>query len=173
MLKEAFRQKGLYVQGNAGFLPLRPNRFDYAIVECALSPFDNQVKCLRNIWLALRDGGKIAMTDMLIEEELPTDFAGAVGQIACLAAAHSAEGYTQLLADAGFMGVAFEDHSDSLVKMVHDIRRKIFAMELMDKLRPQPFTNEIDFDRARTLIDKSLELLGKGKLGYGAFIAEK
>ena len=97
---------------------------------------------------------------------------GLLAWVACIAAARYIDDYTHFLEHAGLTVDRIEPHDDTLSAMVHDIRSKLFAAELLVKLK-QITLPSVDFDQARSLARAAADAIRARHFGYALFIATK
>ena len=98
-----------FIQGSADDLPNDENSFDGLTCECAVSTFADQQKVAQEFFRVLKPGGIFGMTDMVLNGELPAEFAEKVAPWTCMAKALTTDGYRELFESAGFEFVAYED----------------------------------------------------------------
>ena len=97
------------VLGDAHALPLASGAYDAVLVECAVSTFADPAAALAGIARALRPGGQLAMTDVVLRRDLaPPAVAAAVDR---LTGARTVPGYVALLEAAGLQVVRVEDRA--------------------------------------------------------------
>ena len=89
-----------------------------------------------------------------------------------MADARSADEYAQYLRGAGLWIDRIEPHDDALTAMVHDIRTKLLAVELLVKLK-QVNLPSLDFEQTRTLARAAADAVKDGRFGYALIIATK
>jgi arsenite methyltransferase len=143
---------------------------DVLVCECALCTFPDQTAALGGFAGAIRDGGRVAISDVVIDRDrLPDELAGVVGAIACVASARSIEGYVGLMQDAGLRVIDIERHDDAVVEMIEriDARLAFLAMAgggTIAGLDPAP---------AREIARVALEAARDGVIGYALMTAER
>ena len=114
-----------FVHGSADSLPFEDTSFDGLICECAVSTFADQPKVASEFFRVIKPGGVFGMTDMVVNGELPAEFAEKVAPWTCMAKALTSAGYDQLFSQAGFELIDNQDHSHTLLEMATDIKRKL------------------------------------------------
>jgi SAM-dependent methyltransferase len=158
------RREGPAIRGDAIQLPFREGSMRGVLVECALSTLGDQPRALAEIRRVLAPGGVLALSDMILEGPLPPDFDAAFAKVACLAGAHGRQGYLSLLGAAGFPRVSHVDCAEHL---------RSFLDLMDDRLRGVEVVLGSRFELVRRHLSTARELLGDGRLGYAAFIADR
>ena len=120
----------------------------------------------------LRRHGRLGMTDVTISRPLPEDIQSLLAWVACLTGAGSPELYVSILRDAGFTEFLVEDKRDSLLEMVKNVRHKLMGVELAIGLGKLEL-GDLDLTKAKTLAQRSKELIENGVIGYTLFKANK
>ncbi len=161
-----------FEQGDAECLTSADEQFDGVICECAFCTFPNKYAAAREFARVLRPGGKVGLTDLTRSGEVPPELQGLLAWIACIADARHVDEYAHYLEYAGLTVDHIEPHDDALSTMVHDIRAKLFAAELLVKLK-QINLPSVDFDQARSLARAAADAVKARRFGYTLFIATK
>lgn len=154
-----------FERGDSERLPFADASFDAIICECAFCTFPNKPAAALEFFRVLKPGGRIGLSDMTRAHELPPDLNTLMCWVACIADAQSADGYVDLLRNAGFDIAAVEHHDDALREMVHQIRMKILGLEIavgLEKLR----VPDLDLTAAKRLSASALQAVSQGYLGY-------
>ena len=162
----------VFSQGDAELLPLDDESFDAVISECSFCTFPNKAKAATEIARVLRPQGQYGMTDITISESLPNDIQSLLTWVSCVAGAGKPDQYVSILEKAGFGGFTIEDHSDVLLALIDDIRRKLLGVEIfagLGKLDLQGF----DMNEAKRLAKRGIELIKKRTIGYTLIITSK
>lgn len=161
-----------FEQGDAERLALADQQFDAVICECAFCTFPNKYAAAAEFARVLRPGGKVGLTDLTRSGSVPPELQGLLAWIACIAAACHIDDYSHFLEHAGLTVNLIEPHDDALSAMVNDIRTKLFAAELLVKLK-QITLPSVDFDQARPLARAAADAIKAGHFGYVLFIVTK
>ena len=93
------------MQGSAAAIELEDESFAGLTCECAVSTFADQTAVAKEFFRVLKPGGVFAMTDMVVNAELPADFSEKAAPWTCVGKALSLDGYQQLFEQAGFESV--------------------------------------------------------------------
>ena len=103
---------------------------------------------------------------------MPPELQGLLAWIACIADALRVDEYVHYLANGGLTVERIEPHDDALSILVHDIRTRLFAAELLVKLK-QIDVPSIGFEQAKSLARAAAEAVKAGRFGYTLIIATK
>lgn len=124
-----------FVKGDIEALPLESNLADHIISNCVINLSLNKGAVFQEAYRVLKSGGKLAISDVVLEEELP-DFVknSLAGHVACVAGAEKIETYLKYVSDAGFKDIKIES-------------KKTFPLEIMmaDPM-VQKIAKQMDFD---------------------------
>jgi len=95
-----------FVKGDIENLPLADNISDHIISNCVINLSLNKDKVYSEAYRVLKKGGKLSISDIVLEKELP-DFVkdSLAGHIACVSGAEKLETYLQYVKDAGFTNI--------------------------------------------------------------------
>lgn len=108
-------------------LPFPDNSFHGALAECVISLLPQPAHTLDEIHRVLKKDGKLAVTDMTVDDSLPADLAEAVAPWTCLEGARSEADWVSLF-DASKMQLEhIIDESRGLVSLITDLKRRLLA----------------------------------------------
>jgi arsenite methyltransferase len=101
-------RKGNY--GNVEFrlgeienLPVGDNEVDVIISNCVINPSPDKKSVFREAFRALRSGGRLTVSDIVLLEELPAEIKNSVAAyVGCLAGAVTKKEYLEAIQGAGF-----------------------------------------------------------------------
>ena len=161
-----------FVEGSADDLPFEDGQFDGVVCECAVSTFADQSKAAKEFFRVLKPGGVFGMTDMVLNGELPKDYAEQVAPWTCMAKALDADGYSQLFSDAGFELIDNQDHSHTLLEMATDIKRKL-VMAGVGKALGAIGSLGMSLSEMRSMLSKSTELVRAETIQYRLLLFRK
>ena len=149
--------------------------FDFVICECALCTFPNMHTAVSEMHRVLKEGGKVGITDVIIENELPEGLNNIVSHVLCIAGAKSKDGYKDILVEGNFSDVEFEDHSYTLEEIMKRTKKLIFGWDFINKISDSGLDKIFDITPkdAKELIDLGFLELEKGTFGYGLFLGVK
>ena len=161
-----------FIQGSADALPFDENSFDGLTCECAVSTFAEQSKVAEEFFRVLKPGGVFGMTDMVLEGQLPDEFAEKVAPWTCMAKALTNSGYQQLFESAGFESVAVEDHSHTLLELATDMKRKLVMAGMGKALGALPSLG-MNLSEMRSMLAEATRLVKAGSVQYGLLVFKK
>lgn len=161
------------VRGDAHAIPFDEAAFDAVLCECALSTFFDQPTALREIRRVLRRGGRLAISDMAIEGEIPATLREWVHTGTCLSRALTAEAYVRALEDAGLRVVDRWDASAGLREMLRRIKRNLVGAAFAAASGQLGSAPRIDMKYARDVLREATRVVDAGIVRYVAIIAER
>ena len=98
-----------FLKGTIEEIPLPAEAVDVVISNCVINLSADKGRVLREAFRVLRPGGRFAVSDVVVEGELPDDVRRSTELwVGCLAGALEEDTYRGLLVGAGFEGVGFE-----------------------------------------------------------------
>ena len=159
--------------GDAHALPFGDAEFDALLCECALSTFLDQAGALAEMRRVLRPGGRIAVSDMIIEGEVPAGLAEWVHTGTCLGRALSVVGYQRALTDVGFRVTARRAVPGALHELLRRIKRNLVGAALAAASGNLGVNARIDVREGRTVLRAAEDALAAGVVSYGVFVAER
>lgn len=161
-----------FVQGSADAIDMLDQTFDGVTCECAVSTFADQPAVAKEFFRVLKPGGVFAMTDMVVNGDLPSDFAEKAAPWTCVAKALSMEGYRDLFQQAGFELVQSEDHSHTLLDLATEMKRKL-VMAGMGKALGALRSLDMNLREMRAMLTQSTELVKADTIQYGLLLFKK
>jgi arsenite methyltransferase len=115
-------------QADAHDLPFSDQEMDGILAECSFSLFARQRTVLSEARRVLRPGGKLAVTDMAVNGQLPGDFSTVIAPWTCLVEARDRVSWTNLFEETGFRIQAFSDESEGLIRLAVQVKRKLLVL---------------------------------------------
>ena len=98
-----------FLKGHIEQIPLPDESVDVIISNCVINLSGDKPRVLREAFRVLKPGGRFAVSDVVVQGELPTELRKSMELWAgCIAGALEENTYRQLLADAGFLNVGVE-----------------------------------------------------------------
>lgn len=160
-------------RGDAHAIPFEAAGFDAIVCECALSTFADQRAALREMHRVLRPGGRVAVSDMVVEGPIPEALLPWVDLGTCLARARTLAVYERLLEGAGFRVLKTWDARDALFEILGRIKRALVGFALARSSGQLPDGLVLDVKKGRDLVREAEAAVRSGAIGYGALIAER
>ncbi len=157
-----------FVHGRADELPFDDACFDAVLCECAVSTFPDKPRVAAEMFRVAREGGQIAISDVVVERELPSELSQAIGPWACVHQALTSEGYRSLFADAGARLGESHDESSTLLELEASLKRRLLVVGL-GQISGAIGNVEFDLAGVRTLLARGRESVTSGDLQYWRF----
>jgi ubiquinone/menaquinone biosynthesis C-methylase UbiE len=149
--------------------------FDFVVCECALCTFPNSETAVKEMFRVLKPGGKVGITDVVIERELPESLNNIVSMVLCIAGARSRDGYMKILEEGGFNNIEYEDQSHYVNELMEKAKKLVVGWDLLNKISDSGLDKIFDItpEKAKELLEVGFGELEKGTFGYGMFIGSK
>ncbi len=161
-----------FEQADAEQLPFAAETFDAIVCECAFCTFPTKTAAAAEFARVLRPGGRVGLSDLTRDGELPSELDTLFGWVACIADAQPIERYTAYLQSAHLDVEWVEPHNDALVALVDEIRGKLLGAQVLTKLGKLDFPID-DFSQAHHIARAATQSIREGKLGYALIVATK
>ena len=161
------------LRGDAHQIPLEDGSFDALLCECALSTFVDQTQALREFLRVLKPGGRVAITDMAVEGELPETLRGWVHTGTCLAGALTRENYRKQLESAGLSLVTEWDASAALGELLRRIKRNLDGAAFAAATGNLGRSLKLDLQYGKSVLKQAEQAVAAGLIRYTALIAER
>ena len=103
-----------FIKGEIESIPLPDNSIDTIVSNCVINLSPDKDQVLHEAFRVLRPGGRLAVSDIVVDGDLirlpvsEAQIRAALSWAGCIAGALTIEQYRQLLVDAGFTNVAIE-----------------------------------------------------------------
>lgn len=161
-----------FKQLRAEEIPADLGPFDGVLCECAFSLVQDQEKAAKAWFEALAPSGRLAISDMIVNQQLPPSLAGEIGNLACLGNAQSVERYTAILKEAGFTDVVYNDEGQALLETLGTMKRKLLVYGIS---RLAEITKDIGFSLSelKNALNDAKAAVNSGALSYGRISARK
>ena len=158
------------VRGDVHDMPFEDGAFDALFCECALSTFHDQPRALAEICRVLEPGGFVAISDMVVDGDIPETLVDWVHVGTCLSNARSRVGYTDLFETAGLRPVASWNADDGLLALLSQIKRRLLGAALAKASGMLPADIDIDIKEGRTVLADARRAIEDKRIGYHAFV---
>jgi SAM-dependent methyltransferase len=150
------------IRGDATALPVRDAAVDVVLAECVLCLTDLPA-ALAECRRVLREGGRLAVSDVVVAGEKPVVPDG-VAEALCLTGARRRDDLTAALEAAGFAVQSMNDHHDDLVAMRDRVNQRVDYGPLLGLLGERG-------TRIRTAIEDLEAAVDDGRIGYVSVVA--
>jgi ubiquinone/menaquinone biosynthesis C-methylase UbiE len=156
-------------------IDLPSESFDFVICECALCTFPDTETAVKEMYRVLKVGGKVGITDVVMERELPDSLKNIVSMVLCIAGAKSKEGYEGVLGEGGFINIEHEDHSDTIEELLEKAKKLVAGWDILNKITDSGVDKIFDItpEKAKELLEVGFSELEKETFGYGMFSGSK
>ncbi len=119
--KEGVARKVRFAAADAEYLPFADASFDVVISECAFSLLPDKNIGANEIVRVLKPGGRLAITDVVLQAPLSPELKTQVLFDSCFSGAETLEGYREIFDRAGLVEDFYEDHSRELKKITYKL----------------------------------------------------
>jgi ubiquinone/menaquinone biosynthesis C-methylase UbiE len=161
-----------FVLGDAEKLKFEDATFTAVLCECALCTFPDKKTAVNEMYRVLAKGGRVGITDVVIEDELPESLKNILSHLLCISGALSRKGYEDLLHESGFEDIHYEDCTETISDMIEKVQRLIPTLDMIAGLFDLKSVLGISADEAKDLIETAVGEVEKGNIGYGLFYAK-
>ena len=161
-----------FVQDDVQSAVLGDGKYDAALMECVLSILPDKRSSLARISAALRQGGRLAVTDVSVNGPIPPEYLGVLSVAGCVGDARPLDEYVALVRETGLRVLQAEDLPATASDTVLDVKGKLMLAELGSRLGKLPIDASL-ISRGKELIAGVQRLIDEGTLSYCMLIAEK
>jgi arsenite methyltransferase len=165
-------ENAYYLVGDGEHIPMRDNSFTAAISECSMCLMPESRRGLREIFRALRPGGRMGMTDIAISGPLPSELEEMLMRFLCISSEISWSEYPTMIEAEGFDRVEVTDESSSLNELLEALRKRLLLAELLTavgKLSP----GRDRLEQGKRLVSVAKSAVDQGSLRYAMITAQK
>ncbi len=170
--KQGAGDRTSFVRGDAEKLPFETDSFGAVITECSFCTFPDKQAAAAEMFRVLSPGGRLGLSDVILDGQLPEKWQNPVSHILCLAGAESFEGYCEYLRRAGFIDFQTFDESEVLITLASEIKAKLMLAQIavgLGKLKIPDF----DLKKGNQNINEVVDFIRARKAGYGTIIATR
>ncbi len=171
--------RSLRPHGDAGFLigdgehlPIRDNAFTAVISECSMCLMPGFEDGLSEALRILMPGGRIGITDIAIDGEIPLELQDVLTRFLCISHSLSWAGYPDALLAQGFRNVEVADETRSLGELLEVIRKRLLLAELLTAIGKISIGKE-QLDRGKRLVSLARVAVERKTLRYAMLTGEK
>ena len=162
-----------FLQADVQHLPCADQQYDVVFCECALCTFADAPRVLAEMFRVLKPGGRLALSDVVINAPLPQNLQSVLGQALCIAGARSADDYQSLIENAGFKPPRCHDVSSVLLETVQQIEQRLQLAEVITSL--QEISLPLELGNAEIspadVLTSARNFIHSGGIGYTLFVA--
>jgi ubiquinone/menaquinone biosynthesis C-methylase UbiE len=157
---------------HGGMLGFRDRAFDAIVSECVLSTFHKKEALLKEVFRVLKPGGRIGLSDVVVEGELPAELRSLPLGFICVADALGIDGYMDLLRGCGFEIAYRDDVQAAVLEFIEGMRKKLYVAELLSGLGKLKVEGE-ELSYLKKLIALAGMSVKDGKLSYTLITATR
>lgn len=161
-----------YLVGDGEHLPLRDDSFTAAISECSMCLMPESRKGLKEIFRALRPGGRIGITDITISGPLSTELEEMLMRFLCISNEILWSAYPRMIEEEGFDRVEVTDESSSLHGLLEAIRKRLLLAELLTAVEKLSIGRD-RIEQGKHLVSLAKAAVDQGSLRYAMITAQK
>ncbi len=160
-----------FVQGDAEQLPFDAESFDVVICECSLCIFPKLATALREFQRVLRAGGRVGISDVVLNEDVPASLQDLLGHALCISGALTIDGYRNALSVAGFLAIRTRDVSGVLSDMIAGIERRVSTVKHFLSEEQLRLPGGLNVPGSK--IAEARDFVASGGVGYAFITAKK
>jgi arsenite methyltransferase len=161
-----------YLVGDGEHLPLRENSFTAAISECSICLMPEYSNGLREIFRALKPGGRMGITDIVVNGPLPSELEETLMRFLCVSSELSWSEYPALVEAEGFDRIEMTDQSGSIHDLLEALRKRLFLAELLTAVGKLSIGKE-RLDEGKHLVSLAKAAVDQRKLRYAMITAQR
>lgn len=159
-----------FVRGEALEVLPRLGSFDIVVMECVLSTLPDKRTAIAAVERALVPGGRLALSDVTLDGQVPAALTGAVGASLCIGDARPAADYAALVSGAGLEVESMLTHEPEVAAFLKQVSLRLMLARVASGLK------KIDLDEAliaetERVFAIARDLARSGRLGYASLVA--
>jgi len=155
-----------FLVADATQLPFK-KYFSAIVAECSFCLFTEKEKAMKELNSVLKSGGRIGLSDFVIEGQLPEELNSMLMRVACIGDGISRREYQELMKKFYVKSFFYESHNDKLMETIYDIGKKI---SMAEKFLPNLEVGGINLKQAKELLNKTVECIEDGRINYSIMI---
>ena len=152
-------------------LPFKTDSFDAIINECSLCLFPNKKTALKEMYRVLNDDGKLALSDVTLEET-EQDYRNKLLFFSCIEGAVPLKVLDSYISEAGFLDIDAIDSSEVIIKLYKSVKRRSAYLRPILKILEKS-EGDVNVRNLMEFARTAEHLIREGKLGYGIVIGKK
>jgi arsenite methyltransferase len=161
-----------YLVGDGEHLPLKDDYFTAAISECSICLMPESIQGLREIFRALRPGGRVGITDIVVNGPLPSELERTLMRFLCISNKIPWSEYSAMIGAEGFDRVEMIDQSGCIIELLEAIRKRLFLAELLMAVGKFSIGRD-QLDQGKHLVSLAKVAVDNGSLRYAMITAQK
>ena len=143
--------------GYADQLKFTQNSFDVIICECSFCIFHQKSDVAFSFKKLLKPHGRIGISDVAIEKDLPVDIKRMIYRIACISGALSILEFKSIFENAGFHSILLEAKPQVVTELYQSLKKKLIGLKMVKAIKGHIGTvdlSEIDTDKIKQAISQ-------------------
>lgn len=166
------RDKVSFKVSDAEKLPFKNGVFDAVISECALCLFPNKKSALTEMFRVLKDDGKIALSDVTLENT-SRELRNKLLFFGCLTGAESLDVLKTMIEGIGFVDVHVIDSSQVVLDLYKSVKKRSSLLKHLLKIVGNSKNGDVNVRNLVEFGKTAEQLILEGKLGYGIVTGKK
>lgn len=172
--KEGTSERTYFRVSDAENINFEDESFDYVLCECSFCLFPDKKKASENLYRVIRKQGRIGLSDIVISGEIPESVKDVLNNFICILEANNERQYKEYLESAGFTNIQFCDRKYDILRLLDDIRKRIFAAELLSGLgKTNIMIKNADLAKIKKTVREVNECVNSGIISYALITADK
>jgi arsenite methyltransferase len=161
-----------YLLCDAERLPLKENSFTAAISECSMCLMPESADGLRELFRVLKPGGRMGITDIVVNGPLPSELEATLVQFLCISNKIPWSEYPAVIEAESFDRVEMTDQSGSLNELLETLRKRLFLAELLTAVGKLSVGKD-RLDQGKHLVSLAKAAVDQKSLRYAMITAQK
>jgi arsenite methyltransferase len=151
------------IRGDLSRLPVQDDTFDVVLAECVMCLVPGRSLAFRETGRVLADGGRLALSDMVVSGEVP-ELPAPMSEVLCLSNTSDRETLVDRVETAGFAVEDVRDHREDLLAMRDQIAGRVDYGGLLGHLGERG-------DRLLAAIEELETRVESGEISYVSLVA--